>query len=165
MKLSLYQIQNEHIQIVEQLINNEGELTDELEVAMTINKEQLETKGTCYAFIVKELEGENDLIDIEIKRLTGLKSTRNKTIDKLKTNLSTAMQVFEVEEIKTPLIKINFRKSESVEVLDMALLDEKFKKISEPVTSADKTKIKEAIKGGENVTGAVINYNKNIQIK
>lgn len=165
MKLSLYNIQNEYMQIVETLIDNGGELTPELETEIQISKEQLQTKGVCYGFIVKQLESEIDMIDVEIERLNKLKKTRNNSISRLKTNLSTAMQVFEVESLETPLIKINFRKSESVEIIDLKLLDAKYKKVSEPVISADKKAIKEAIELGEVVTGAVINYNKNIQIK
>lgn len=165
MNISLYNIQNEYLQIVDTLIKNGGEITPEIETEIQINKEQLQSKGVCYGFIVKQLEANNDMVDAEIERLTKIKKTNSNAINRLKTNLSTAMQVYEMESLETPLIKINFRKSESIEVIDLALLDSKFKKVSEPVVSADKVKIKEAIKAGETVTGATISYNKNIQIK
>ena len=164
MKLSLYEIQNDYLHIVDSLLNNEGELTPELEAEQQINKEQLQTKGVCYGFVVKELEGNIDLIDLEIERLNKLKKRCNTNIDKLKTNLSTAMQVFEIDEIKTPLIKINFRKSESVEIDNLAQLDQKF--MVEKVTILpSRTMIKDAIKAGEEVEGARLVTNKNIQIK
>ena len=162
MKLSLYSIEQEYLNIVESIIDAGGEITEEQETALSINKEQLQTKGVCYGFIVKQMEGEIDLIDTEIKRLTSLKKTRSNTIDRLKQNLSTAMQVFEVEEIKTPLIKINFRKSESVEMDDN--LDQKYVKTITTHTP-DKLAIKEAIKQGIEVIGARIITNQNIQIK
>lgn len=165
MKLSLYNIELEYLQLVETLIENGGEATPELEEALQLNKQNLETKGTNYGLVVKQIEAECDIIDSEIARLTALKKSRSKAIDRLKNNLSTAMQLYDIEEIKTPILKINFRKSESVEVIDLKLLDREYIKVSDPVESADKAKIKEAIKEGKVVVGATLNQNKNIQIK
>ena len=162
MKVTLYQIEQEYINLAETLIENGGELTPELETQLTITKDQLQNKGVCYGMVIKDIEAENDVIDAEIKRLTELKKSRSKAIDRLKDNLSQAMQLFELEEIKTPLIKINFRSSQSVEV-DVNL-DQKYVKTTVS-TAPDKVAIKEAIKSGFEVTGARLVTNQNIQIK
>ena len=164
MKVALYQIEQEYLNIVQSIIDAGGEITEEQETALSISKEQLQNKGVCYGFIVKELEGNIDLIDLEIKRLNALKKPLVNSIDRLKNNLSQAMQMFEVTELKTPLLKINFRKSESVEVTDIDLLDADFVKTT-ITKAADKVSIKEAIKQGENVQGAVLVTNQNLQIK
>lgn len=164
MKVNLFQIQNEYLQLAEVLLNNEGELTPELETALAINKDQLQAKGSGYGFVIKDFEAEIDIIDSEIKRLTELKKQRNNAIERLKTTLSTAMQVFEIDELKTPLIKINFRNSESVEIDNLAQLDQKF--MVEKVTiTPNKGYIKECIKAGEPLEGARLVQNKNLQIK
>jgi hypothetical protein len=164
MKTSLYQIEQNYLNLVESLIENGGELTPELETELSINKEQLQNKGVCYGFIVKELEGNIDLIDLEIKRLQALKKPLVNSIDRLKNNLSQAMQMFDVTELKTPLLKINFRKSESVEIEDIALLDADFVKTT-IIKAADKIAIKDAIKAEIPVRGAVLITNYNLQIK
>ena len=164
MKVALYQIEQEYLNIVQSIIDAGGEITEEQETALSISKEQLQNKGVCYGFIVKELEGNIDLIDLEIKRLNALKKPLVNSIDRLKNNLSNAMQMFDVTELKTPLLKINFRKSESVEVTDIDLLDTDFVKTT-ITKAADKIAIKEAIKSGENVQGAVLVTNQNLQIK
>ena len=164
MKLSLYNIEQNYLNLVENLIENGGELTPELETELAITKQDLQNKGVCYGFIVKELEGNIDLIDLEIKRLNALKKPLVNSIDRLKNNLSQAMQMFEVTELKTPLLKINFRKSESVEIADLNLLDSNYIKVVTTKT-ADKVAIKDAIKNGENVQGAVLVTNQNLQIK
>lgn len=164
MKVALYQIEQEYLNIVQSIIDAGGEITEEQETALSISKEQLQNKGVCYGFIVKELEGNIDLIDLEIKRLNALKKPLVNSIDRLKNNLSQAMQMFEVTELKTPLLKINFRKSESVEIEDIGLLDSNFIKTTITKT-ADKIAIKDAIKSGENVQGAVLVTNQNLQIK
>jgi hypothetical protein len=164
MKVALYQIEQEYLNIVQSIIDAGGEITEEQETALSISKEQLQNKGVCYGFIVKELEGNIDLIDLEIKRLQALKKPLVNSIDRLKNNLSQAMQMFDVTELKTPLLKINFRKSESIEVTDIDLLDADFVKTT-ITKAADKIAIKEAIKSGENVQGAILQTNLNLQIK
>lgn len=164
MKLSLYEIEQDHLKLVEQLIENGGELTSELEESLKLNKENLVTKGTNYGFIIKQLTGECAIIDGEIARLQALKKSRVKSVERLENSLSVAMQVFEVEKIDSPVMKISFRKSETVEIDDVKLIDKKFivVKTSE---APDKAAIKEAIKAGEIVIGAHIQENKNISIK
>lgn len=164
MKLSLYTIEQNYLTLVENLIDNGGELTPELETELAITKQDLQNKGVCYGFIVKELEGNIDLIDLEIKRLNALKKPLVNSIDRLKNNLSQAMQMFDVTELKTPLLKINFRKSESIEVTDIDLLDADFVKTT-ITKAADKIAIKEAIKAEIPVRGAVLLTNYNLQIK
>ena len=164
MKLSLYTIEQNYLTLVENLIDNGGELTPELETELAITKQDLQTQGVCYGFVCKQLESEIDLIDIEIKSLQAIKKSRSNSIDRLKNSLTQALNMFEIEELKTPLLKINFRKSESVEVTDIDLLDADFVKTT-ITKAADKVAIKEAIKSGENVQGAVLVTNQNLQIK
>jgi hypothetical protein len=164
MKLALYTIESEYRLLSDQIIANGGEVTEAEEAALQLNRENLETKSTAYGFITKELDYEIEVIDAEIKRLGDLKKSRVKTIDKLKERVSEAMHLYGIEEIKTPVMKINFRKSETVEIDNMAQLDQKFM-VEKVTVSPDKTKIKEAIKAGETVEGARIETHQNIQIK
>jgi uncharacterized small protein (DUF1192 family) len=162
MKKSMYQIQSEYQQIADALTT--GELTPELEHALQIAEHELEVKSVNYSFVIKDINDEISIINAEIDRLKDLKKVRENALERLKNNISNAMQLFQVDEIKTPLIKINFRKSESVEVDNMALLDAKF--LNEKITiTPDKMAIKEAIKNGEDVNGARLVINNNIQIK
>jgi hypothetical protein len=162
--MNIYQIEQEFLLLSNDIIEAGGEITPELETALAINKEQLQNKGVNYAYVIKSLENDISSIDEEIKRLNALKSSRNKTNDLLKATIKQAMQLYGIEEIKTPTLKINFRKSESVEVDDLSILDPNFI-VEKIVTTADKIKIKDAIKKGEAVTGAVLNVNFNLQIK
>ena len=164
MKIALYQIEQEYMMLADEIIANEGELSPELENRLMINQDQLEAKGKGYGYIIKDIEAEIDAIDMEIKRLSAMKKSRSNAVDKLKTSLSDAMQLFDITELKTPTLKINFRKSESVEIENVALLDKDFIKVITTET-ADKIAIKEAIKNGVEVTGAVLKQNYNLQVK
>ena len=162
--MNIFKIQAEYQQIVNELIENGGELTPELELAMQITKDNFHSKSENYAFITRQFDAEMDIIDNEIKRLQQAKKTREKAIDRLKANIEMAMNTFEVDKIETPLIKISFRKSESVEVEDVNNLPALYKvvKVSE---TADKLKIKDAIKAGETIEGCYLKTNRNIQIR
>jgi hypothetical protein len=164
MKTSLYQIEQTHLNLVETLEENGGETNPEMDIEIAINRQDMQTKGVSYGFVILQKESEVDIIDIQIKRLQALKKAKVNTIDRLKNVLSQAMQMFDVTELKTPLLKINFRKSESIEVTDIDLLDADFVKTT-ITKSADKIAIKEAIKAEIPVRGAVLLTNYNLQIK
>jgi hypothetical protein len=162
--MNIYKIQNEFQLIIAEVINNEGEITPELETALTINKEQLQSKAVDYCYVIKQLDYDCEQIDNEIARLNKLKKVRANLVDRLKNTVSSAMQLFEVEKIETPLIKLSFRNSESVEITNESQLDACFI-VTKTVTTPDKKAIKDAIKNGVLVCGATISYNKNLQIK
>ena len=70
------------------------------------------------------------------------------------------------ETYKSPKVAVSFRRSEAVQINDIAAIeafDDKYIKYSEP--TADKTAIKAAIKAGINVPGAELIQSSNIQIK
>jgi hypothetical protein len=164
MNQSIYKIQNEFQLIIAEVINNEGEITPELETALTINKEQLQSKAVDYCYVIKQLDYDCEQIDNEVARLNKLKKVRANLTDRLKNTVSSAMQLSDVDKIETPLIKLSFRNSESVEITNESQLDACFI-VTKTVTSPDKKAIKDAIKSGVLVEGAIISYNKNLQIR
>ena len=162
--MNIFNIQSEYQQLVNQLIENQGEITPELELALQINKDNFHSKSENYGYITKQFDGEMDIIDNEIKRLQQAKKSREKTIERLKATIELAMLTFDIDKIETPLIKISFRKSESVEVTDVNELPNEFKVIK-LTESADKLKIKDALKSGMFISGCSIKTNRNLQIK
>jgi hypothetical protein len=161
--MNIYQIEQEYLVLSNDIIEAGGEITPELETALAINKEQLQNKGINYGYVIKSLENDITAIEEEIKRLNALKSSRTKTTELLKSTIKQAMQLYGIEELKTPTLKINFRKSESIEVDDSVLDVNYFN--HKVVSTPNKTRIKEDIKSGKEVVGAVLNVNFNLQIK
>ena len=120
--MNLYQIKNEYLTLASQL--EQGELTPEIEQQLQINEEQLKEKAINYGYVIRSFEYDNDIIDAEIKRLKQLKEQKENAIDKLKNAVSDAMQLYGIEKIDSPTLKLSFRKSESIEVSDN--LDKKY---------------------------------------
>lgn len=164
MKITIFQIEQNYNQLAEELIDNGGELTPELSEALQITEEQLQNKSVAYSFVIKQMDADIDTIDAEIKRLQAAKKQREKASEYLKERIKHAMELFSIEEIKTPLVKINFRKSETVEVENVNHLPDKYivRKLTE---QADKVKLKQAIKDGEIIDGVSIVEHRNLQIR
>jgi hypothetical protein len=164
MKLTIYNIEQSYNQLAEQLIDNDGELTSELSEQLAITEEQLQNKSVAYSFVIKQMDADIDIIDAEIKRLQSAKKQREKASEYLKERIKHAMELFSIEEIKTPLVKINFRKSESVDVENVAFLPNEYKTVK-IVETADKAAIKKAMKDGVFIPGCSIVEHRNLQIK
>lgn len=164
MKLTIYQIEQNYNQLAEELIDNGGELTPELEEQLAITEEQLQNKSVAYSFVIKQMDADIETIDAEIKRLQAAKKQREKASEYLKERIKHAMELFSIDEIKTPLVKINFRKSETVEVEDVNKLPAPYK-VVKVTEQADKAAIKAALKEGHDIIGCSIATHKNLQIK
>ncbi len=163
MEKSLYIIKEEYLDLISQVEQAEGELTLELESALTINKAELEVKSIAYIEVVKQRESFNARIDEEIKRLQAIKKANDNLVLRLKNNLLNAVNMF--GNFEAGFLKLITRKSKSVEVtIDTNDLPKEFKSIK--VTEApDKTAIKKAIESGQEIEGCRIVENINLAIK
>ncbi len=160
--MNLYEITREAQELASLLETDE--LTPELEAALLINQDQLQSKAGNYAKVITNIQSDSDAIDAEIKRLKAMKDTKDRAVNRLKEALREAMMVSGIDKIESPLFKLSLRRSEAVEVDVVEALPNDFvnRKV---VVTADKVSIKEAIKRGENITGARIVENFNLQIK
>jgi hypothetical protein len=160
--MNLYEITREAQELA--FLLETDELTPELEAALLINQDQLQTKAGNYAKVIANIQSDADAIDTEIKRLKAMKDTKDRSINRLKEALRDAMLVSGIDKIESSLFKLSLRRSEAVEVDVVEALPNAFQNVKNVVT-ADKVAIKEAIKRGENVMGARIIENFNLQIK
>ena len=159
---TLFEITHEVIELASLL--EEGEFTPELEKQLAITRDELDSKAENYVKVIRSVEGDISVIDAEIKRLKEIRDGKTRVIGRMKEALSTAMTAFRVDKIETALMKLFFRKSESLEVLDDSLVPEQYK-LSRVVVNPDKILIKKIIKSGEDVPGCEIVEKLNLQIK
>lgn len=181
MSRNLFEIQESMLNLLEYNVDDQtGEIIEtEEEFNQLYNSIQLDlqTKLDNTNCLQKMIDGEIDVIDKEIKRLTAEKRARERKREWLKNrvdyfiknqftdangNLDT--EGLNKYKLDLPHSKIGYRKSDSVEVIDIKQLPKKYikTKIEE---SPDKIAIKDAIKNGKEVKGAKIVTNYNIQIK
>ncbi len=149
--------------MIASLLENE-ELTPELEGMLIINQQELSQKSIDYAKVIRNKEADSDAIEAEIKRLKAMKDANDRVIDRMKMAVKNAMLASGIDKIESSLFKLSLRRSEAVEVVNIDQLPENLITVKKTV-SADKVKIKEAIKNGLPVEGAVIVENYSLQIK
>ena len=72
MKKNLYQIKEEHLDVMRQIEENDGEITPEIEQALALTNEDFENKAVSYGYVIKSFVDNQDLIKQEIDRLKSL---------------------------------------------------------------------------------------------
>jgi hypothetical protein len=162
MTQTLYKIETDYLDLINKIQDQEGELTDEQAEMLVINQHQLESKSLAYQEVISQKTAFVGRIDEEIKRLQAIKKREEKTVERLKDSLLTAVFIF--GEFKSGLFSFGTRKSSSVEVDDVNALPQEFK-VVKVTEQADKIKIKEALQSGQEIEGCRIIENHSLKIK
>ena len=92
--MNIFEIQDELRLIFDELEENGGELTPELEEKLNITEDEFKTKIEAYTNIIKEYNADMSLIKEEQARLKTLYECKEKTVDKLKSILVQAVNNF-----------------------------------------------------------------------
>lgn len=121
---SIYNIQQDLLEIFDQIEANDGEITPELEEQLRISQDEFEDKIRSYTGVIHQLECDLGAIKDEKARLDSIKKSKEKTIERLKQIILEAIQMFgDTSKSGTKFIdygtgKVSLRKSESVELDD-----------------------------------------------
>lgn len=164
MKKSIYNIQQEHLRLMAQIEDMEGEITPDVADSLNLTKEDFESKAVSYGYVIKQLDDDIEQLKTEIKRLTDIKDKKEILKELLKSRISNAMNLFSVEKIDKNNLKLSFRKSEQLFIQEDATIPLDFINTKE-VETVDKAGLKAAIKAGQEFDGIWIEENKNLQYK
>ena len=138
---------------------DEGLLLDTLESI----DEAFEDKVISTAYVIKNNDADIETISKEIKRLQKLKQTKANANERLKGYIKDNMLQLDKTKIKGDLFNVSVRNNaESVEILNESALPEDAFKITR---TPDKTAIKEALKNGHCVDGAILKRTQSLQIR
>ncbi len=154
--MTLYEINEAILNLVDM---ETGEIADaEAFDSLTMQKEE---KLENVALWIKNLTADATAFKAEKERFAEREKAALKKAESLKSYLAYAL---DGQKFSTTKCAVSFRKSESIEIIDKASLPKDF--VTETVTiKADKTAIKNAIKSGQEVSGAQLVENLNISIK
>lgn len=166
MGFSLYDIDNMVYTVLENgLIFDEetGEVLFDEENLTALEMARNE-KLEAVALYIKSLEAEAEAMKAEAKKLADRREAKERKAERLRSYISNSMQALGDTKLETAKVALSFRKSESVDVYEPALLPSEYTKTKTTVTP-DKTAIKAAIKAGQEVAGATLEVKQNLQIK
>ena len=136
--MNIWQIQQDLLDIFNELEENGGELTSELEEKLNITQSEFKNKIENYLYVIKQTESDINACDTEAKRLTALKKSKQNTVDRIKSVMAKAIEQFGDENksgnrfIDLGTAKITVRKSDKVIVNDdfaATLVDSTFTEI------------------------------------
>ena len=122
--MNIWQIQQDLLDIFNELEENGGELTPELEDKLNITQSEFKNKIENYLYVIKQTESDINACDAETKRLTALKKSKQNTVDRIKSVIAKAIEQFGDENkngnkfIDLGTAKITVRTSNKVIVND-----------------------------------------------
>lgn len=160
---SIYELNKNYMEVAAML--EEAETPEDIEaIKNTLEmidlsiEEKIENTAKYMVNVEADIQG----IKAEIDRLNKIKKSKESTIETLKNNIEYSMKQKGIEKLEVGTFKAGYRKSESVEIINLDIIPADFTKVE---IKADKTAIKKAIKAGETVEGAQIQTNMNFYIK
>lgn len=121
---NIYQLQQDLLAIFDELEENGGELTPELEEQLAITEESFKSKVEDYTKVIHHYQDDLAAIKAETERLKRLKESKEKIIDRLKNVILEAIDKFGetnkngVKFIDFGTGKVSTRKSEAVQLYD-----------------------------------------------
>lgn len=163
-KRSIYNINNSYMELMQRIEDAEGIIDDEMSEALAITEKELQTKAVNYGYVMKQLDGEVELIDKEIERLTKMKKVKANTKDRLKTTIAESMQRFGIQRIENQNLTLSFKPSKTLVIQDEDLVPFEYLKTKEVIT-IDKAGLKKAVEQGAEYKGIWIQENSHLQIK
>ncbi|HEM5005238.1 TPA: siphovirus Gp157 family protein [Streptococcus suis] len=124
--------------------------------------EQFEEKVENTVKVIKNKEADVDQLKEEIDRLTKRKKSIENDITRLKTGLQGAFEITGHDKIKTLLFTVSLANNQPSVVVDEDLLPKKY---FIQTLKPDKTAIKESLKAGKKVRGAMLQESRSLRIR
>lgn len=121
---NIYQLQQDLLAIFDELEENGGELTPELEKQLSITEESFKSKVEDYTKVIHHYQDDLAAIKAETERLKRLKESKEKIVDRLKKVILEAVEQFgETNENGVKFIdfgtgKVSTRSTQAVQLYD-----------------------------------------------
>lgn len=163
MSKSLISLANEAHVLKMQIIESEGELTPELEAALTVSEKSLIEKSDSYKYVMDDLNKYAELLKEKEDQVKKARQALENFSDKLKNNIKQAMIAYDKSEIHGSDYVFKLSNSKPSLVIDEKILPKHFK--HQVVTeNIDKEKIMEEIKLTGFVDGCELKETKALKI-
>lgn len=92
--MNIFKISQDLLNTFQELEDNGGELTEELESKLLISQTDFKTKLDSYTKVIKIAESDINACDLEIKRLQAVKKSKQAAIDRLNKIIVWAVEMF-----------------------------------------------------------------------
>ena len=159
--MNLFELTDNYITLREMMLDesiDQEAIQDTLEAV----DGSIEEKADNYAYIIKELDAQSDMLKKEIDRLGAKVGYIQNNKTRLKQNLLCAMVGTGKTKFKTDRHSFSIRTSKAVSIIDENLIPDEYKKV---VVTVSKKDIGELLKAGLEVDGAELVENQSLSIR
>ena len=162
--MSLWKIKTQYETIINDIIDDNGVVSEQAEKLLAINVEKRDDAATNYYRYINNLKHENWQIDDEIENLQALKKRNNTKIKLLSRSIIGLINLY--GEFKSDLLSFKTRKSTVVEVDEDCTntLAEDYL-TTKTTVSPNKTAIKKALKNGLKISGCKLVEKHSLNVK
>jgi len=168
--MNLFNITHERRLLLEQLEANDGEVTEDLQEALAINRDDFKEKAESYAYIIQKLNADIEAGNKEVERIGLYLASKEKARARLEETLVYSLKLFgsqrqtktgnTVYETESGLFKLSTKASKSVEITDLDEIPEIYlvdvPQPPKPDDRPDKAAIKRDLELGKEVPGVKI---------
>ena len=159
---NLYEISDRYNNLRDLLENDDIPLTV-IEEAMAQVEGEFNDKASNIVKLIRTLEADAKAIKEEKSRLDKMEKARSNKAKYLKLYLESNMKATGIKKCKADIFTLAIQKNPpSVDVYDFDKLPDEYRKVE---ISADNTKIKDALKNGIDVPGAILCQSESIRIR
>lgn len=160
--MNLYDLSTNYQNVYNQITQGE----DSQVYIDTLNSidEAIESKANGYAQIIKSIEGDNEVIAKEIKRLQERKKANENGIRNLKDNLQHAMEQTNKKAFRTELFSFGIQRNpEKASITDETKIPKEYYNEQEP--KLDKKRLLEDLQNDVKVDGVELTQDSSIRIR
>lgn len=157
--MNLFNLTKDELQLL-QMLEEGQDISDTLEAVQELSTDELEG----YAKVIKALEGNVAVIQLEIKRLQALQTTQQNGVKRMREAVTQYMRDTGKRKVEGQLFKFSIGKGKpSVEVLNDSEIPKKYYKKPSPVLN--KEAIMEELKLGHEVPGVQLKQGESLRIR
>jgi hypothetical protein len=143
----------EYNSLMEAVVQNEGQLTPEIESELTKLNELIPEKAAGYAFVIDKLESDAEHFKRKAQEFSAIAKSISSVQSRMKQLIKDGMISMDMKELVAGDEIFYISKSKSALEIDESTLDDSFKMIVQE-TVPDKEMIQSYLKDGIAVTGA-----------
>lgn len=164
MSVALYELTGNYTTVLSMIEDSDVPSEAMIDTLESIN-DAIEVKAEGIGKMLRMLDADIEALKAEEKRLADRRKTIENKQKQIKDYVRYQLEVAGLTEIKSPLITVKVQNNPpAVEIVDRDAIPRQFIKTT-IVEDVDKNAIKEALKNGEEVPGAVLLQGKSLRIR
>ena len=156
MSKSLQEIANTQNELMNKIYEAQGELTPEIEAALTVSENDISEKLESIDYVLDKMKLEMEYFKEQAAKYSATAKSISNASDRLKENVKFCMDKMKLKKISSGKVSFNLSDGKfSVDVIDESKIPNKYFNI-EQIKKLDKKRLLDDMQSGEFVPGAKI---------